>query len=436
MALGGSLHQRLQDLPDRIDHSTPMQASRQCGRARRTAIRVTPGGWLHRLAGTTEIAVNSLHNQGVDRLAPGPGGRGHRARTARSRRCGSRNAAGRSASRSACSGIRNTTGRPIRCPAASSKRSPRRCAPISAYRRPRRFPSRRSSADGQCANSAAGQRAGGVAGGQAERVIQPGARRPGLHQVGAPGNDPPSEQQQHDEARRPGDTQAGAGTRRGGAWLARRSIAVSGAARRPGVLPAAGREVRRRPRVRRQEGEVRSAPIARRSARNARIGREPARRPAPRRRRNRWDRRCACGQNATACPRAPEAQTSRADQHPARRDLLGGRGRDARPTRMRAIGPPRSRKVPRADPIGLTRRFALRRTASRLWSTAWPEPAQYAGEAGRDWYSTSTGRKRTSSTQSNRPVTGRQRGSSNARAAAGSAKPPDRVTCGIQAPRR
>jgi putative glutamine amidotransferase len=30
-----------------------------------------PGGWLHQLAGSTVIAVNSLHNQGIDRLAPG-----------------------------------------------------------------------------------------------------------------------------------------------------------------------------------------------------------------------------------------------------------------------------------------------------------------------------------------------------------------------------
>ena len=35
------------------------------------SVRVTPGGWLHRVAGATEIAVNSLHNQGIDRLAPG-----------------------------------------------------------------------------------------------------------------------------------------------------------------------------------------------------------------------------------------------------------------------------------------------------------------------------------------------------------------------------
>ena len=71
VALGGSLHQRLQDLPDRIDHSTPMQPSSKVRQGKAHSIRVTPGGWLHRLAGATEIAVNSLHNQGVDRLAPG-----------------------------------------------------------------------------------------------------------------------------------------------------------------------------------------------------------------------------------------------------------------------------------------------------------------------------------------------------------------------------
>ena len=32
---------------------------------------MTPGGWLHRLADASEIAVNSLHNQGVNQLAPG-----------------------------------------------------------------------------------------------------------------------------------------------------------------------------------------------------------------------------------------------------------------------------------------------------------------------------------------------------------------------------
>ena len=71
VALGGSLHQRLQDLPDRMDHSTPMQPSSQVRQGKAHAIRVTPGGWLHKLAGMPEIPVNSLHNQGIDRLAPG-----------------------------------------------------------------------------------------------------------------------------------------------------------------------------------------------------------------------------------------------------------------------------------------------------------------------------------------------------------------------------
>src|ERR1700730_5432796 len=47
VALGGSLHQRLQDLPDRIDHSTPMVASREVRVAKAHGIRIPPGGWLH-----------------------------------------------------------------------------------------------------------------------------------------------------------------------------------------------------------------------------------------------------------------------------------------------------------------------------------------------------------------------------------------------------
>ncbi len=71
VALGGSLHQRIQELPGRLDHSTPLQASSKVRIGKAHAIRVVPGTWLHRLAGASEIAVNSLHNQGIDRLAPG-----------------------------------------------------------------------------------------------------------------------------------------------------------------------------------------------------------------------------------------------------------------------------------------------------------------------------------------------------------------------------
>jgi putative glutamine amidotransferase len=71
VALGGSLHQRLQDLPGRIDHSTPMHPNPCVRTAKAHGVRVMPGSWLHRIAGAREIAVNSLHNQGIDRLAPG-----------------------------------------------------------------------------------------------------------------------------------------------------------------------------------------------------------------------------------------------------------------------------------------------------------------------------------------------------------------------------
>jgi putative glutamine amidotransferase len=71
VALGGSLHQRVQDLPGRIDHSTPMQANARVRTGKAHSARATSGGWLHRLAGELEIKVNSLHNQAIDRLAPG-----------------------------------------------------------------------------------------------------------------------------------------------------------------------------------------------------------------------------------------------------------------------------------------------------------------------------------------------------------------------------
>jgi putative glutamine amidotransferase len=71
VALGGTLHQRLQDLPDRMDHSTPMQPASRVRTGKAHSVAVVPGSWLHRVAGATSIAVNSLHNQGVDRLAPG-----------------------------------------------------------------------------------------------------------------------------------------------------------------------------------------------------------------------------------------------------------------------------------------------------------------------------------------------------------------------------
>ncbi|MBK1662280.1 gamma-glutamyl-gamma-aminobutyrate hydrolase family protein [Paracraurococcus ruber] len=71
VALGGSLDQRIQDLPGRIDHSTPSdQRLPRIRVAKAHGVRLQPGSLVADLAGRTEIAVNSLHNQGIAQLAP------------------------------------------------------------------------------------------------------------------------------------------------------------------------------------------------------------------------------------------------------------------------------------------------------------------------------------------------------------------------------
>jgi putative glutamine amidotransferase len=71
VALGGTLHQEVHNVPGLADHrerdGDPLDA--QYGPSHKVAL--SEGGLLRRLAGTGTIAVNSLHGQGVDRLAPG-----------------------------------------------------------------------------------------------------------------------------------------------------------------------------------------------------------------------------------------------------------------------------------------------------------------------------------------------------------------------------
>ena len=71
VALGGSLHQRLQDLDGRMDHSTPLHPNPRIRTAKAHGIRIAQGSWLQQVAGATTLAVNSLHNQGIEHLAPG-----------------------------------------------------------------------------------------------------------------------------------------------------------------------------------------------------------------------------------------------------------------------------------------------------------------------------------------------------------------------------
>ncbi|KZE35059.1 gamma-glutamyl-gamma-aminobutyrate hydrolase [Crenobacter luteus] len=71
VALGGELYQHVQDEPGYFDHreSSDAPLERQYGPAHH--VNLTPGGWLAEWAGSERIEVNSLHQQGVKRLAPG-----------------------------------------------------------------------------------------------------------------------------------------------------------------------------------------------------------------------------------------------------------------------------------------------------------------------------------------------------------------------------
>ncbi|MDF1721955.1 MAG: gamma-glutamyl-gamma-aminobutyrate hydrolase family protein [Minwuia sp.] len=72
VALGGSLHQHLKDVPGRFDHRRPRDKPFAEQVVPRHGIALRPGGMLHDLAGgATEVQINSLHGQGIDRLADG-----------------------------------------------------------------------------------------------------------------------------------------------------------------------------------------------------------------------------------------------------------------------------------------------------------------------------------------------------------------------------
>ncbi len=74
VALGGTLHQHVQEIAGRLDHREDETADLEIQYGPAHAIRIAPDGLLARLAGpglAGEVMVNSLHHQGIDRLAPG-----------------------------------------------------------------------------------------------------------------------------------------------------------------------------------------------------------------------------------------------------------------------------------------------------------------------------------------------------------------------------
>ncbi len=71
VALGGTLFQRIFDMPERVNHRRRRGNFTQDERyGPAHSVTLTPGGYLAQLAGATEIMVNSLHGQGIDQPAP------------------------------------------------------------------------------------------------------------------------------------------------------------------------------------------------------------------------------------------------------------------------------------------------------------------------------------------------------------------------------
>ena len=71
VALGGSLHQAVHEQPGHHDHRDAPEAPAEVAYGPAHTVEAVAGGLLERVTGLSRFEVNSLHGQGVDRLAPG-----------------------------------------------------------------------------------------------------------------------------------------------------------------------------------------------------------------------------------------------------------------------------------------------------------------------------------------------------------------------------
>ena len=67
VALGGSLHPEIRDLPGRLNHRMPPDGSIEEKFALRHLVSLVPGGEFARLFGRDEVMTNTLHGQGIAR---------------------------------------------------------------------------------------------------------------------------------------------------------------------------------------------------------------------------------------------------------------------------------------------------------------------------------------------------------------------------------
>jgi len=71
VAFGGTLHQKVHEIAGLMDHREPDNEPLEVQYAPSHPLHVQPGGVLDGLGLPREILVNSIHGQGVQRLAPG-----------------------------------------------------------------------------------------------------------------------------------------------------------------------------------------------------------------------------------------------------------------------------------------------------------------------------------------------------------------------------
>jgi len=70
VALGGTLHSHVHELPGRLDHREDEAAPLAVQFGPAHDIAIAPGSLLAAVTGQARATVNSLHHQGIDRLAP------------------------------------------------------------------------------------------------------------------------------------------------------------------------------------------------------------------------------------------------------------------------------------------------------------------------------------------------------------------------------
>lgn len=70
VAMGGTLHPEIRELPGRMNHRMPPEGTLEEAFALRHKVMLTPGGRFATLFGGTEVLTNTLHGQGI--FDPGP----------------------------------------------------------------------------------------------------------------------------------------------------------------------------------------------------------------------------------------------------------------------------------------------------------------------------------------------------------------------------